>query len=166
MLNEINIALTKGESMKKQMKKILMVSTLSVLSVAPLQAQDYNTGYTGSRNWTNANASASQTCAHSQRRIECAINLTYKLANSVYAHVSYEDYGNTFLPILQAAAEASDTLIDLGAWSLETRDAVQNLINILEMKQAEIDEFMTIPAHFSLARKLKSTIRIIKREFL
>lgn len=158
---ESNRKTTKEMIMKHTLKTILTVSLLMTTS-SSLYAQNYS----GSRAWTNSHALASSTCAYSKTRVECAIELTYTLANSIFSHVSYEEFGDTFMPILQSAAVANDTLLDLGAWSHETRDAVNNLIRVLESKERQINKLMTVPAQFDVARKLKSTIRIIKREIL
>jgi hypothetical protein len=140
----------------KNLKKLLLISSLAVLGeqVALAQTQPH---------WTDAHPNLS-TCANARSRVDCTINLTYKLANNLFPYVSYEVYGSTFLPILHAAALASDTLNDLGPWALETRVAVENLVVTLESKERQIDSLLSTPAHFDLARQLKSSIRIIKRE--
>lgn len=122
--------------------------------------------YTGSAggSWTASQSNLYGGCSYSDSGIDCSIALVFELANQIFPTVSYETFGKTFLPIIQAAAQASDTNEDLGPWSRETRRAVLHLVKVLEDKEDEIEKMMTIPAQFDVARRLKSSIRIIKRE--
>lgn len=112
--------------------------------------------------WTKSPAQVN-TC-QGKSKVLCAINLVYHLSNDIFPLVDYQTYGEVFLPVLQSAADTLDIINDYGPFSTSVHEEIENFVSILESKEDAINEMLTTPAHFDLARKLKSAIRQIKKE--